>query len=669
VWKREPPDADAILERMREDREELALQNLPIHDSDWDPLCPVEIAMRAKFFSGKAAGPDGWSGNEIATMPIAVFVFFAKFCQLCEASGLLPSTWQIARQTHLPKGQKGVRAHDSARDVSGLRPLTLFSAWYRLCVSARLKSDSCQKWISTWWPAQAAGGKQGRELYDALFPLIEAVTQGQFVVSLDFSLAFDYGHPDIAIPFPHNLGLPISICSMLHKQWTNQRRYLSFENFVWPDAELVSSSLPQGDPWSLLAMIALLTPATWEIARRHPSATLKTFVDDRTWATRSVTEALQIETIWASWSRDLQLKENTAKSQYFHPQQKGRNEFIDRGVPVNQVSHDIVVLGHTFRGFLQRKISHKEDERINQAVVLIRRATWLPVSFAMHKQIIAAAPLSKAEFGWMLKVPTLAICKKVQNAIKQALHEPLYASPNLRNLLRGHRLNINFRIAQYCIGAVRRCLAKSTANVLYAWHKSFGVGPAITQLLKRFSWSYHGPWVWKHDLTNDFLALHKAHPSYEAYTARRRDDLTCHASRNSFRAHELQAWKNTSRKDATFCQNIDYNAERCKLAVNLAKNSRHNFAILSVAFVSDAALAVHKRTAVKPCPFCNSATADTDHAFWTCRDFPPPVPRPLDCMLRRLGWPRVGHPNDTAVVSWMCEVRKRTLDKRHRPDA
>lgn len=79
MWKREPPDADAILERMREDREELALQNLPIHDSDWDPLCPVEIAMRAKFFSGKAAGPDGWSGNEIATMPIAVFVFLPNF--------------------------------------------------------------------------------------------------------------------------------------------------------------------------------------------------------------------------------------------------------------------------------------------------------------------------------------------------------------------------------------------------------------------------------------------------------------------------------------------------------------------------------------------------------------------------------------------------------------
>ena len=56
---------------------------------------------------------------------------------------------------------------------------------------------------------------------------------------------------------------------------------------------------------------------------------------------------------------------------------------------------------HSEVRFLQRKISHKEDERINQAVVLIRRATWLPVSFAMRKQIIAAAPLSKAEFGWM----------------------------------------------------------------------------------------------------------------------------------------------------------------------------------------------------------------------------------------------------------------------------
>lgn len=249
------------------------------------------------------------------------------------------------------------------------------------------------------------------------------------------------------------------------------------------------------------------------------------------------------ERIWKSWSRELQLKENTAKSLYFHPQKKGRQDFVDHGIPANQVSHNVVILGHTFRGFVQRKMSKTEDERIRRTVALIRRATWLPVSYSMRKSIIAAAPLSKAEFGWILKVPTMAICTQVQNAIKQALHEPNYASPNLRNLLRGHRLNINFRIAQRCVGAVRRCLHKVSTNVLYAWHNSYGVGPAITSLLKRFSWSYSSPWVWKHDLTGETLALHKADPSFEAYVPRRRNDLTSHILRNSFRAHEFHAWK------------------------------------------------------------------------------------------------------------------------------
>lgn len=130
VWNRDPPDVSAVLQRMRA---ELARRNLsPEHTPRWAPVDPVDLATRARSFQGKAAGPDGWSGNEICSMPVAAFELFASFCSLCETSGLLPSTWQIARQTHLPKGQKGVRARDGARDVAGLRPLTLFSAWYRL---------------------------------------------------------------------------------------------------------------------------------------------------------------------------------------------------------------------------------------------------------------------------------------------------------------------------------------------------------------------------------------------------------------------------------------------------------------------------------------------------------------------------------------------------------
>lgn len=159
------------------------------------------------------------------------------------------------------------------------------------------------------------------------------------------------------------------------------------------------------------------------------------------------------------------------------------------------------------------------------------------------------------------------------------------------------------------------------------------------------------------------LALHKAHPSYEAFSARGHDDLTSHVLRESFRAHEFQ-WKKSERNDATSCEHIRFSDERSKLALNLAKESPQNFAILTGGFVSDAGFSIQKRNIIRPCPFCNTAPADTDHAFWHCNAFPPPIPRPRDTLLRRLG----GHALATLMMhlQWGGCVRcARTLANRY----
>ena len=144
---------------------------------------------------------------------------------------MIPTMWRTARQTHLPKSQKGVCPEAEARDATGLRPLALFGSWYCLWASTRLESKSCQTWVNSWWPTDAIGGKQGREIYDALFLLIDAATQGYYLESLDFSLAFDYTHPGIVVPSLLDLGLPVNICSMFAQQ-CHQPRYLTFENFA-----------------------------------------------------------------------------------------------------------------------------------------------------------------------------------------------------------------------------------------------------------------------------------------------------------------------------------------------------------------------------------------------------------------------------------------------------
>ena len=99
----------------------------------------------------------------------------------------------------MPKACKGLRQADGARDVCGLRPLSVFSCWYRLWASARLRSSDANAWCQRWWPDQAIGGKKKKEIYNALAPLFDRATRGHYIISLDFSLAFDFCDPEIAV--------------------------------------------------------------------------------------------------------------------------------------------------------------------------------------------------------------------------------------------------------------------------------------------------------------------------------------------------------------------------------------------------------------------------------------------------------------------------------------
>ena len=90
---------------------------------------------------------------------------------------------------------------------------------------------------------------------------------------------------------------------MLFQQWTHQNRIMTFDGFCLPEFEHVHCSLPQGDPFSLIAMVAVMMPAIYQIDREFPSVTQRSFVDDRTWAAPSANVALQVEALWTSWPK------------------------------------------------------------------------------------------------------------------------------------------------------------------------------------------------------------------------------------------------------------------------------------------------------------------------------------------------------------------------------
>ena len=99
----------------------------------------------------EAPGLDSWTGSEVASLPPEAYQVFAEFCHFCEI------------------------------DINGLRPLAIFSVWYRIWASSRLQCQECQSWINTWWPDTAIGGKKGMEIYHALIPLITAAASDEFL--------------------------------------------------------------------------------------------------------------------------------------------------------------------------------------------------------------------------------------------------------------------------------------------------------------------------------------------------------------------------------------------------------------------------------------------------------------------------------------------------------
>ena len=208
----------------------------------------------------------------------------------------------------------------------------IFSCFYRLWSSTRLSSPAARDWLSNWWPPEAIGGQKGKEAIQALGPLLANADNDEYLVSLDYSKAFDHVDPRVADVIFRKFGLPPNLACILCQLWSHQLRFLQYDGQIMREPIRVSKSLPQGDAWSLIAMAAVLTPAMWQLRVEHPSATMRTFVDDRTWTAKTAHEALQVLRFWETWSLTLGLQEYNAKSQFYHRTVAGRTHFLELGV-------------------------------------------------------------------------------------------------------------------------------------------------------------------------------------------------------------------------------------------------------------------------------------------------------------------------------------------------
>ena len=598
--------------------------------------------------------------------PIEFFQSFAIFCQTCENSSLLPAAWRVSKQVHLNKAGKGVRVTDGSRDVASLRPLTIFSCFYRLWSSARLASPDARAWLDTWWPAEATGGRKGKEAIQALGPLIAKAASNEFLVSLDYTKAFDHVDPCVSDLVFRKFGMPPNIACILKNFWSHQSRFLVYDGQVLSDPIPVAKSLPQGDAWSLVAMVAVLTPATWQIRSDFPDVTLRPFIDDRTWCAKTVEEALMVDRAWDTWSKMLGLCENKEKSQFYHRTASGRAKFCEFGVPERMITGSPCILGVCLTPAVRRKCTLKEQQRIDDSCRMISRAGFLPLPLDGKMNCINLGPMSKLSFGWFMQVPTLVQCNRVEQCVRRALHEPFAASKHLARLIRGHFFYFNFRACDASLSAAWRFVQKTASSVPSPWLRWNGWADALSRMLARFDWIKVGEWKWNHPVLGFSFSLKK--------TDGWRSDLELlrHNLRESWRRCQFRGWLNGGRRDAMFCQNAYYEPKRFSAVRKAAALSRPARAVLTGASVSPAAyesMRGHRNDTHKKCPFCHRAIGTLEHVVWHCRALPdfanrPGIPR--DALQKRLAWPMGrSREHDDAVLAWHVHVRKVLLDSRY----
>ena len=97
--------------------------------------------------------------------------------------------------------------------------------------------------------------------------------------------------------------MPRGVAALLQSVWCDQHRILQYDGQAYHQSVQVTTSLPQGDGWSLIAMVLCLAGPTKDIQNQHPGLLMKTFIDDRTFTSGSASEVLQVKSEWASCYR------------------------------------------------------------------------------------------------------------------------------------------------------------------------------------------------------------------------------------------------------------------------------------------------------------------------------------------------------------------------------
>ena len=692
-WPTAPPDISD---------DYLASQDEQNNPPQLPPITSWDLRNMASQKQKKAAGPDGWRGEEIANLPLPMLDLFADYFNQIE-QGLQdwPAPLKCWRQVLIPKPGKD---HSS---LDNWRPISVGSVFYRVWSAIRV--HQLQKKLSQLAGTDTHGGVAKRGVHTALTePLCELQrTQSlqangilmaqirpalRYLGTADLTKAFDKLHYSHATASALRLGLPNHVVKAWSAAWKGQRRILqmrhSCSNF-WVDQ---IGNLPQGDPASPLGLMCCLVEALNRIKQRFPNPpeygrTLhRMYLDDRSWFCSRQSTCLQIAKAWRREAERLGLDESKNKAEFAvvsSSPAKARKELAE-ALRVASIPGQVVtrpkLLGSRINTMRNGSKSVKEEsERLERAKRLTRSIERLPVPKGEKLMYAKGAAVSLVATPVLTKLPTLRALQGFQTQVTRCGSS---SKGSLTRLLLGHTACVYFQAGK--VSAFFTLLHSAENSVIrQAWSGSVCNGPVslLRSWMLRQGWKERGRWQWSHPSAEVFLAHQGTSPlagHKKIIIGESHKDEIDHWLRDAWRGHTWISWLTGSKNHRALAIGHRpwstvrgaFDALRTSLKKLPPDMLSHAMTVVSGSFCSQAFFDGQHRGHKSPCWFCGEDVwSDFSHQAWNCPFWSDRPATPEDVVQYHLGWPSLFDPKyDQEVLLHLAAVRRALMEQRHPED-
>ena len=461
-----------------------------------------------------------------------------------------------------------------------------------------------------------------------------------FCAALDYTKCFDSLDYNIPLALFELCGLPSQISALLRSQWGSHSRWVSLNGCVSPVPLRNAKGIPQGDPWSPLALTLVLGCVSRQQKSQVPAASTLLYLDDRSILAPDLQSLQDAMSCWSRLEQVTRMRTNNIKTQYIARTSEAWNEFQNAGFNASKVG---TILGCTL-GMTPRPPSQQEKQQKAEVARIAPRISLLPVKLRFRAQVASYTLTSKMSWGALFsgQSPDVTWFQKMFKTAVSGTYKNTRPSVALTKLfLWGHRADLGFVACQNLLKALTRWKA---VRQDFQWNFNSPMLKALQTSLTKLECQVHNNGIVSWPLGSWDLA---SPPGF--------CDQFAHNFRVHWRRVQLTQWFSSDRNDALIARNQGFHfCTRLidRLHLQSQKASGDEIAVMTGGLLTH----VHVDQDANTCLLCGTAYPDTDHLYWHCPFFRDirTLPKPLDPLVARLGWNQDIH---FPVLTQMAKIR------------